>query len=545
MKRAVFAAVILLSTLGAFADETRIDSKIDSIGLFKNGLAVVQRSVAVDGPGVYRLEDVPSPVHGTFWIESDAPVEAQVTMRQVESPLRSKSPIDFQQDLVGQNVVIELRGDKAITINGTVVALAPSKGDEAWDRTYQQPQYGYYANAYNYNGNAAGPANYLIVEDGGKRTYVDSSLIATVQVQGGGTVTHRQPVLLLTVGGDKKPAVIHINYLAKGFAWAPSYRVRLLDDKTLSLEQQAVLKNEMEDVTDAEVSLISGYPSIQFANVISPLSLTQNWTDFFAQLAQGESDETSSGNRSVVGNQRIMANGPPSDGGPDLPAVPAGDGPDVHYQSIGRRSLAEGDSLMLPVASATTSYDRIVQWIVRDNRDAQGRIQGYSPYDNSPVPADSAWDAVRFKNAFPFPMTTAPAMVEDKGRFAGQRLSYWVNVGDQTTLQITKALSIVTRAEEHEDAAEDRKVVYIGGTEYRKVSVEGDLIISNHRDRAVDVVIRRQFSGELKSADENPQQELREEGVYSVNRRNQLTWNISLKPGEEKTLHYSYTVLVG
>jgi len=61
----------------------------------------------------------------------------------------------------------------------------------------------------------------------------------------------------------------------------------------------------------------------------------------------------------------------------------------------------------------------------------------------------------------------------------------------------------------------------------------------------VDVVIRRQFSGELKSADENPQQELREEGVYSVNRRNQLTWNISLKPGEEKTLHYSYTVLVG
>lgn len=88
-------------------------------------------------------------------------------------------------------------------------------------------------------------------------------------------------------------------------------------------------------------------------------------------------------------------------------------------------------------------------------------------------------------------------------------------------------------------------MVYIGGEQFRKVSVEGDLIIANHRAKPVDAVIRRQFSGDLISADEHPKRELREEGVYSANRRNELTWNLSLKAGEEKTLHYAYTVLVG
>ena len=41
-------------------------SRITSVGLFKNGLAVVKRTVKLPGPGTYRIDDVPQPVHGTF-----------------------------------------------------------------------------------------------------------------------------------------------------------------------------------------------------------------------------------------------------------------------------------------------------------------------------------------------------------------------------------------------------------------------------------------------------------------------------------------------
>jgi len=52
------------------------------------------------------------------------------------------------------------------------------------------------------------------------------------------------------------------------------------------------------------------------------------------------------------------------------------------------------------------------------------------------------------------------------------------------------------------------------------------------------------YSGDLLHADGSPKSTLREEGVYSVNRRNELIWTLPLKAGEEKKLNYSYSVLV-
>ena len=54
----------------------------------------------------------------------------------------------------------------------------------------------------------------------------------------------------------------------------------------------------------------------------------------------------------------------------------------------------------------------------------------------------------------------------------------------------------------------------------------------------------RRFSGELVSAEGEPKSALREEGVYSVNKRNELFWNLTLKPGEERKLKYRSSVLV-
>ena len=74
--------------------------------------------------------------------------------------------------------------------------------------------------------------------------------------------------------------------------------------------------------------------------------------------------------------------------------------------------------------------------------------------------------------------------------------------------------------------------------------MKGELSVCNHRAESVTMVIRRRFSGELVEADAAPETIFREEGVYSINRRNELAWTITLKPGEERTLAYRYKVLV-
>jgi hypothetical protein len=527
----VVVVLVVVPALNALGEEEPADSQISSVAMFKNGLVVVKRTVEVPGPGTYLVSDVPVPVHGTFWIESDAGVEARVSLREMEVALQARHGVDFQEELAGRDVVVHFHDGGIPPASGKVLRLEPASGEEAWDRTYQQRPYWRSAQS-------PPRGRFLILETEKGRVYVDSSRIAYAQVQATeDTVFERRPVLLLDVTDKKEgPATIGMSYLAKGMGWAPSYRLDISNPKELTIEQKAVIKNELENIEKAEVYLISGFPSVQFAHVTSPLSLRTGWASFFQQLNQrirsGEGLSVATQQRAVTSNVIDPYRGP------DISAIPMGEGPDIHYESIGERSLAEGESLSLSVATGSAPYERLVEWILPDTRTANGRR-----ISNPEKHRDAAWDAVRFRNPLPFPMTTGAAMVVGNGRFHGQRLSFWVNKGEEATIHITKALSIRTRSVEHEEPGE-REIVYIAGNDYQKTVVKGELFLSNHRGETIQVVIRRRFSGELLEADGEPKSVLREEGAWSVNKRNELTWSLTLEPGEEKDLSYRYSLLV-
>lgn len=538
---AVLSATLFAAVPAAEKEKT-VDSRIASAALFKNGLAVIRRTVAIPAPGTYRVTDVPVPVHGTFWIDSDAVVETRVTSRNVSSTLTRSNPVDFQADLAGKKVTVTFRDGRIPQVTGRVVAVAPATGEDAWNRTYQRPR-----NHWGYNPSANRPApsgRFLVMDTDTGRMFVESGMIACLHTAGPvETFTRQMPVLILNVTEmKKKPATVSITCLTKGMAWAPSYRIDISDPKQLELRQKAVIKNELGDLADTDITLISGFPSVQFSHVTSPLSPRTNWSQFFTQLSRRARAGSGVGHQAVT-QQRIMSNvAAPS--APDLSAIPTGEGVDLHYQPIGKRTLKEGDALALSVASGTADYERIVEWLIPDTRTADGRvIPDHRRRQDPEKYKDAAWDAVRFRNPLAFPMTTAPAMVVSGGRFNGQRMSYWTNAGETATVHVTKALSIRTRHVEQEEQGK-RKIVYIGGDDYRTVGVTGELTVNNHRKETVRLVIRRRFSGELVEADGDPTCTLREEGVYSVNRRNELFWEFPLKPGEEKTLAYRYTVLV-
>jgi hypothetical protein len=539
-KNWTFLLTVLLVPATLHADETPITSRIVSVGLFKNGLAVVNREVKVESAGTYRLEDVPEPVHGTYWVESDAVVETLVKTREVEVPGGNSAHVNLQEELAGKKVVVHLHGGTIPPASGTVVELKRPPAEEmAAERRAGRPLM---------YGEAPAPQTdrFLILQTAKGRSYIEAAQIAYVEAEGQPekTVKQRKPVLVLTVDKvENKPATIHIKYLTRGIGWAPSYRIDISDPKTLTVEQSAVVKNELRDLKDAEVFLISGFPSVQFAHVTSPLSVRTTWAQFFQELNQQWSARGIMGN-SILSQQGVVSNNEPLN--LDLSAVPHGEGVDLHYQSIGKRTLGEGDALALSIARGKSSYERIVEWLVPDTRDEYGQYVNRS--GNEDTEREGAWDALRFKNPLPFPMTTAPATVVANGRFNGQRTSYWVNSGEETILHVTKALSIRTRAieqeEQRKDGGDERDIVWVGGRRFRKSLVQGELAISNHRQEGINLVLRRRFSGELLSAEGSPKQSLREEGVWSVNKRNELVWTFPLKSGEEKKLVYRYFVLV-
>src|SRR5438128_4843431 len=107
---ALFTLAALFCGRPLFAEEAA-QSRIVSVSLFKNGLALVKREVTVPGPGVYRLEHVPEAVHGTYWVESPVKVESAVQTREVEVPAEPTG-VNLQEELSGKKVTVYFRGER-------------------------------------------------------------------------------------------------------------------------------------------------------------------------------------------------------------------------------------------------------------------------------------------------------------------------------------------------------------------------------------------------------------------------------------------------
>jgi hypothetical protein len=522
-------------------DPQLIHSRILSLGLFKNGLAVVRRTLEVSGEGEFQLADLPEVVHGTFWIESDRPVQVRLTTREIDAPLSQVPGSDYQHELPGAEVTIHFRDANMRSITGKVLPL-PDEKHRGWDRNYEPPSNISWASS----SGRVEPSRSLVIQTQEGRMYIDSSAIAAVQVKGDPAPVRRSvPVMLLRIdhaSGAAAPqsSSITISYLAKGMAWAPNYHVDLSDPRTLTIAQQAVIRNELEDFQDAEVMLISGFPSIEFGHVRSPISPGSTLASFFNQLNQ----HIDGGRRSNVTMQQAVTSNAFQADDVQLPPAEQGEGVDLYVQSVGKLSMRQGDSILLNVDHASGDYERIVEWKVADLRDVYGSLASDWERQQSPEKFENtAWDSVRFRNPFTKPMTTAPAMIVTGSAFNGQRTSTWANPGEQSTLQITKALSVRTRALEFDEGGE-RETREIAGRKFRKSIVKGELSVSNSRSLPITIVIRRQFSGDLIEASDSPKSALREEGVYSINRRNELTWTLQIEPGAEKVLTYRYAVLV-
>ncbi len=526
----VSICTLLLCVAGpmpAFAQEATVKSKIISVGLFKNGLVVVKREVLVPGAGTFRLDALPEPVHGSFWVESTAKVDVAVKMREVETPVHVEGGMRLQSDLAGKKVTIHFRNEKIPSVTGTLVKLAKAELPEGLVPAER-----------------GGSEHFWVLKTAKSRLYINPGDIAMIQTEDPDEkIVQRKPVLILTVEkAEKKPAV-YVSYLTNGLAWAPSYHVDITNPKTLAIEMATVIRNEFVDLQDAEIRLISGFPSVEFASVTSPLSARTTWEKFFNEV----SSRHESRHEALLSQRLHLTN---SSFGQqdrdlslfarpkiDLGATPSGEGVDLHYESIGKRTLLRDESLSLSVGKAKADYERVIDWTVGTSPVARkhgGERQGVK---------DEMWDVLVFKNPFKFPMTTAPAMVVENGNFNGQRTSFWTNVGEEARLRITRSLSIRAISQEQADSKPNDRIV-LDDRNYTKIYLKGELTMSNHRAQPVKLNVRHAIRGVIHEISGEPKLVMREESLEDVNRVQEALWTVPLNPGEERKLSYKYSVLV-
>ena len=513
-------------------------------------------------------------MHGTFWVSYpkevafDSLIAHEVSTME-ETPVQNVA--EFLKANVGKEVVIiPTGGENAPSVKGKLLSVAedkemPRPDPYGWGRSSADQ----YNRGYGYPPQAGRLA---LVQTSDGVVSLDTSNIRQATVVGDkpSSSIAKKSTSWEIVAHLKQPAagsLLTASYLAKGITWAPSYVVDISDSKKAVISAKAEVINEAENLAGVHLDLISGFPNLQFANVVSPMAGKDSLAGFLSSLANGSSPQGSA----VMSN--VMAQSQ-SGGGymrrsydesgvmPQYMTPAAGQSiEDLFLYPVEQVSLKKGETGYYPLFSAKVPYTQIYTWEIPDYINQEDQYG--NPQREGKETQEVVWHSIRLTNSTKIPWTTAPAQTVKANQLLGQDTLTYTSSTAETKLRITRAMGIKAEQNEYETKRK-QSALEMYGSYFDKVSLEGKLRIINYKSEAVNVEITKILSGEVTQSTpeavkvgviNNPSAEIARStpgpsikklarGLSRMNPVNELTWSFTLKPGEEKEITYTYDALI-
>ena len=530
------------SAHAASASET-VDNRVQQIALFKNGLGFFISEVVIpDGNDLFSIVPVGSASHGTFWVAYPPQVKlANLVAKSVDS--QQMADALTIPELLKANVGRSLK----LTYNGKelqgVIEYFPE------DRLPIEP----------------GP--YLPARPASIRMpHVRSSLIL-IQTEAGQIAINPHSVSRLEFPGKKAqtcfPAKtkctqidVHLrapaggkkltlSYLAKGITWAPSYMVDITDPDKARISAKAAIINEVADLDDVQIQLVTGFPNLQFADTVSPFALKENLAQFLQSLTGGQGQRR---RVAAVMSQRAYAEelrGSMIPIMPDYGSAEAGQvAEDLFFYPIEKVSLKKDQVGYYPLFTESVPYEHVYRWDIPDYINEQGQYIYGQQRGQESKPEEDVWHCLKMDNSTKVPWTTAPAEVVQAGLILGQDTLKYTPSKGKALLRITKAMSVKVQQVELENEPRKRGALAVYGRNYDLVYIQGKLSVQNFQPKAIKLEITKTLSGEVTSSEPQAKIEKLARGLSRVNELSQLTWTIDLDPGQEQELVYTYQAYV-
>ncbi len=538
---AILAVVVAVATAGGeAAAEQVLAPKVERVALFKNGLGYFSSSLVLPEKATsVVLGQLPIPSLGAFWVGYGPKVGLHGIYASLDEAVERVPASDFARLLqanVGRKVSIRSGTE---VIEGVVFSAGPP------DRA-EEPASPYLMGS-NRAERGASPAALVVVKTERGLVALGAGTISHVDFEGGGaltTVSHvvRRPALRLELDRPAPGEKLSISYLARGISWSPSYLIDLSDPKTAQLTAAAVVVNEVADLEDVRLDLVTGFPNVVFADVASPIAMSQTLAQFLDSVRQG--GDRRGGRQGIVTQQAILSNAISFQGqtqGLSSLAASAGEtAEDLFLYPIERLSLRRGETVQLPLFTAEAPYQHLYTWEIADLLDAQGR---YPRDGGQREEAEEVWHSCRLTNPLRMPLTTAPAQFVNEGRFAGQDVLHYTAPGAETTIRINRAMNVIAEQAEVE-VDRKRDAVRFHGSSYDLVKIQGRLRIRNRMETKARLEVTKHLSGDVGETLPAAKDTQTATGLRQVNTHHTLTWTLDVLPAEEKTLSYAYDVYV-
>jgi len=555
--------LLLCGFVMPLAAQPRVEPKIERVALFKNGVGFFTGSTTLpDATTTVRLGQLPIPSFGTFWVSygPDVKLKRLVTaMEESEEAVPIERIAGLLEANMGKRATLYLGGfggDGERVVEGVIqFARAVASMPEVPSPYVMQPTW--------------------LSSEGAMRDYrpqvvrmqtdtgvlaCDLAMVRAVEFHGdpatvGVATRDKVPTLRLELEAPAGGQAVGLNYLARGITWSPAYLLDITDPETAQFSARAIVVNEVADLEDVTLELVTGFPNTSFGNVPSPIALSQSLADFLNALSGGGSPDYGMLSQQVMlSNQAFpgMAGGFGGGGGgfgggaPPPPASPTYAVPtegteteDLFMYPVEEFSLRKGETAWLPLFSAVMPYKHVYTWNVEERDHAEEPFQGAAP----PPTAGVVWHSCRLTNTLDMPLTTAATEFLNDGRFVGQNICYYTPAGQDATIRINRAVNVVAEQQELE-VERVRSASIFDGRQHDLVTVQGELRVVNHLDREITIEVSKALSGELLASTPDAIDTITAKDLRAVNQAHVLSWSLTLAPGVEETVTYRHKVYV-
>ena len=529
----------------SYAEEPPVSAiQTKTVAVFKNGLGffIKEGKVYVKN-GWAIIENVPNSTLGSIWITSlDKNIELQEVIgyrKEIQKEIEAINLEELLKANIGKKVTITSR-DKVIE---GIIKSVPDDRMEGVKRTYS----GY---PMNYDSPYPGrkPAQIVIIATENGEVAMNKYTISKINLQEGFSTKFLRKEeakrIKVKLNTRKERAKLMVSYLQKGIVWIPSYLVNIQNPKKARITMKAVIINDAENLKNANVFFVVGYPNFIYADILSPMALEESITQFITALERGSKHRHEYGELSNIMTQRVISStGKPSQLDYRYVAIKGLHGvseEDLFLYNKQGISLQKGERGYYPIFSANVDYKHIYEWEIPDTLNVNEK--GYYCARKTKKKKEQIWHSIKLSNSTKYPWTTAPAFVVSGQKPLAQGTINYTPKGEKTNLKLTIATDITTDRKEYE--IERQRDVFLYRRSYDLVTIKGELYIKNCKSKDVIIEIKKAVTGEVIETSNNGKIKKTAEGLAGINSRSTISWEIPLKAGEKVKVIYKYKVYI-
>ena len=372
--------------------------EVVSVSMFKNGFAFITRKIAVKD-GEANIVEVPRASLGTLWFWTPEGEIQNISTSEEESKKKVELSLQNFDQLVSKNV------GKAVVIESNTSAILEGKIKSS-------------------------DGELVVIETSNGSVAIQKSAIKNLRTQDS-TFIWKQTFETTTqekyyrIKADRKTHEVMMMSLERGVTWAPGYAVDITNPDKLTLASKATVLNDLLDLKSVPARLITGFPNMQFKDILDPFTSNMTSDLWLASLSSGGGGGFGSNGRMAgQGGQMMSQNAyaPMMDkdvnwGGNSGGEVGGEQISDLFFYDLPKFDSKKNSRLYQNLFKFESEYKHIYTWDIDDQVDANGN---YKPV---PVTGESqdVWHPIKFKNGASKPLTTAPATIFNRGNSLARR----------------------------------------------------------------------------------------------------------------------------